>query len=68
MTVESKALSLSLDIYMVLFAYQTICQLAVYKSMVKLCCAALQSEQKPGLGCITTLNSGPPGVPTAAHS
>lgn len=68
MTVESTALSLSLDIHMVSFAYQTIFQLAVYKSMMKLCCAALQSEEKPGLGCIITLNSGPPGVPTPAHS
>lgn len=66
MTVESTALNLSLDIYMVLFAYQTIFQLAVYKSMLKLYCAALQSEEKPGLGCLITLNSGPPGVPTAA--
>lgn len=68
MTVESTALNLSLILMMGLFAYQTTCQLAVYKSMTKLCRAALQSEEMPGLGHIITLNSAPPGVPILAHS
>ena len=68
MTVESTALNLSLIFMMVLFAYQTTCQLAIYKSMMKLCRVALQSEEMPGLGCIITLNSDPPGVPILAHS
>lgn len=67
MTVEGTALNLSLILMMVLFANQTMCQLAVYRSMMKLCHVALQSEEKPGLGCIITLNSAPPGVPILAH-
>lgn len=68
MTVESTALNLSLIFMLVLFAYQTMCQLAVYKSMMKLCRVALQSEETPGLGCVITLNSAAPGVPILARS
>lgn len=68
MTAESTALNLSLIFMMVLFAYQTVGQLAVYKSMTKLCRVALQSEETPGLGRIITLNSAPPGVSILAPS
>lgn len=67
MAVESTVLN-PLIFKMVLFAYQTTCQLTVYNPMMKLCCVALQSEETPGLGCIITLNSAPPGVPILVHS